>query len=140
VFVSAPIRTIRRARGLRRELTLPEVVLWEAVRGRRLENLRFRRQHPIGPYVLDLYCASARLAVEVDGSSHDHPERARHDAQRDEWLRSQGLRVIRFAATDVLDRNGLGDVLAAIVVAAHRPSTAFGGPPPPHGGGGSEVP
>jgi very-short-patch-repair endonuclease len=95
--------TTRRARCLRRQLTLPEGLMWRALRGRALADLRFRRQHPIGPYILDFYCHELKLAVEVDGQVHEHPERLAHDRRRTEWLRQQGIRVIRIAARDVLD-------------------------------------
>jgi Protein of unknown function (DUF559) len=62
----APNKAFSRARKLRREMTLPEIVLWQALGKGRLAGLRFRRQNPIGPYILDFYCPSARLAVEVD--------------------------------------------------------------------------
>jgi very-short-patch-repair endonuclease len=127
--------TIGRARELRRRMTLPEVVLWQAMRKGRLAGLRFRRQHPIGIYVLDFYCSSACLAVEVDGAAHDAPSRLRHDARRDAWLARQGVTVLRFAATDVLNDNRLEGILIAIeqAAAAVAPSTASGGPPPPAG-------
>ena len=64
--------------------------------------MRFRRQHPIGPYVLDFYCDELRLAVEVDGQSHDHPDSISHDQRRTAWLNRQDVRVIRLAARDVL--------------------------------------
>jgi very-short-patch-repair endonuclease len=99
-------------------MTLPEVVLWQALRGRRLEGLRFRRQHPIGPYALDFYCPSARLAIEVDGAAHDGSERAVRDAQRDARLRERAIRVLRFAAADVLDDTALDDILQTIVATA----------------------
>jgi very-short-patch-repair endonuclease len=63
-------------------MTLPEVVLWQALCGGRLKGLRFRRQHPIGGYILNFYCPSAQLAVEVDGAARDHPDRAEHDLRR----------------------------------------------------------
>jgi very-short-patch-repair endonuclease len=91
----------------------------------------------MGPYILDFYCPAVRLAIEIDGSSHDHPERARHDAVRDAWLKERNIRVLRFDAKDVLNRHGIDDVLVTIVDAASAPSTAFGGPPPPLRGGGS---
>lgn len=97
-----PAKTIARAKALRRTLTLPEVILWEAIRGRKLGGARFRRQHPVGPYVLDFYCEAARLAVEVDGRSHEHPDRIRHDARRTAWLTLRGITVYRVAARDVL--------------------------------------
>jgi very-short-patch-repair endonuclease len=116
----APIVTFKRARALRRDMSLPEVVLWDAVRGGRLNGLRFRRQHPIGPYILDFYCPSARLAVEVDGAIHDHPDQLRHDARRDAWLSAQGIHVVRLMATDVLRDDILEAVLRMIVEAATR--------------------
>jgi very-short-patch-repair endonuclease len=125
----APILTFKRARALRRDMSLPEVVLWECLRGRRLNGLRFRRQHPIGPYILDFYCSSARLAVEVDGAAHDFQERARHDKRREAWLGEHGVRVLRFTAQDVLRDEGLEGVLTMIAEVA-APSTASGGPLP----------
>lgn len=100
--MDAPQITIQRARELRRRLTLPEVVLWQALRGRRLDGIRFRRQHPVGPYILDFYCEDAKLAVEVDGSGHEHPDQGRHDDRRTEWLGLRGIGVLRIAARDVL--------------------------------------
>jgi very-short-patch-repair endonuclease len=54
-------------------MTLPEVLLWQELRGGKLDGLQFRRQHPVGPYILDYFCTAARLAVEVDGRGHDEP-------------------------------------------------------------------
>ncbi len=82
-----------RARALRRSATEPEVWLWQRLRGRRLGGYRFRRQHPIGPYILDFYCPSARLAIEVDGSGHLDSVEA--DARRTEWLGRRGVHVLR---------------------------------------------
>jgi very-short-patch-repair endonuclease len=127
--VRAPILTLKRARALRRKMTLPEVVLWQELRGARFKRLRFRRQHPIGTYILDFYCAAARLAVEIDGSSHDHEQQVRHDERRDRWLAGENVRVLRIAARDVLRDESLEYVLTSIARAA-APSTAFGGPPP----------
>ncbi|MGQ3096711.1 MAG: endonuclease domain-containing protein [Brevundimonas aurantiaca] len=100
--MDAPRKTQDRARDLRRNLTLPEVLLWQALRRRGLCGARFRRQHPIGPYILDFYCDTARLAVEIDGSSHDTPDQARHDARRTDWLNRRGVAVLRIPARDVL--------------------------------------
>ena len=99
--VMTALLTVERARELRRRMTPPEARLWVCLRGKRLAGLKFRRQHPIGPYVLDFYCAAAQLAVEVDGQSHEHPDRIAHDARRTRWLREQGVRVVRLAAEDV---------------------------------------
>ena len=93
--------TVLKARALRRDMTLPEGLLWRALR-ERPEGFKFRRQHPIGRFIADFYCPAARLVIEVDGISHsmgDHPQR---DLDRDRWLASQNVRVVRFAAADVL--------------------------------------
>jgi len=92
----------------------PEVLLWQYLRGGQLAGLRFRRQHPTGAYILDFYCAELQLAVEVDGKAHDFLSRALTDERRDAWLNSQGVRVVRFLASDVLDGAGIEAVLKAI--------------------------
>lgn len=104
-----------RARELRRSPTLPEGLLWQFLR-KRPEGLKFRRQHPIGPYVLDFYCPAVRLVVEVDGDSHNMGDRPERDARRDAWLRGQGLRVLRLDAGDVM-RDVESAVTAILVVA-----------------------
>jgi very-short-patch-repair endonuclease len=76
--------------------------MWRALRRRGLAGLRFRRQHPIGPYVLDFYCEELKVAVEIDGQSHEHPDRINRDLRRDDWLGRQGVRVIRISARTVL--------------------------------------
>ena len=128
----APKTTIERARALRRKLTLPEGLLWAALRGRRLGDARFRRQHPEGPYILDFYCEAAKLAVEVDGQSHDHPEQRAHDSRRTAWLGQRGIVVFRIAARDVLEN------FEAVLVSlkqrlADQPPPPLRGPPPPMG-------
>lgn len=104
--------TVERARTLRRMMTPPEARLWTCLRGKRLRGLKFRRQHPVGPFILDFYCAEARLAVEVDGQGHEHPERLAHDRRRTAWLHRQEVRVIRLAAESV--RTELDGVLEFI--------------------------
>ena len=134
----APNKTFDRARALRRAMSLPEIVLWQALRRGRLAGLRFRRQHPMGPYTLDFYCPSARLAVEVDGFAHDTAAQVRHDQRRETWLAQKGVRVLRFRATDVLQNERLEGVLAEIEQAAvPAPSGALSAPPPPWRGGGA---
>ena len=104
--------SVSRARVLRRKLTPPEARLWTRLRGRGLGALKFRRQHPIGPYVLDFYCAEATLAVEIDGASHDHPDRIEHDRRRTSWLNTQGIRVIRISAEAVrIELDGVLDFI-----------------------------
>ena len=128
----APKKTVEWARELRRKLSLPEGLLWAALRGRRLDGIRFRRQHPEGPYILDFYCEEAMLAVEVDGAVHEHPDQQAHDARRTEWLGLRGIAVYRIAARDVL-RN-LEGVLTSIRQRVRRtPPPPRRGPPPPVG-------
>ena len=93
----------QRARAFRRRLTPPEARLWVHLKGDRLGGLGFRKQHPVGPYILDFYCAAAKLAVEVDGAVHLEEGRADHDARRTVWLGGKGIRVIRIAAVAVRD-------------------------------------
>ncbi|MBV8122317.1 MAG: endonuclease domain-containing protein [Alphaproteobacteria bacterium] len=134
----APSRTFSRARELRRRMTLPEVVLWEVLRKGRLAGLRFRRQHPIGPYILDFFCLSARMAVEVDGFAHDTAAQGRHDQRREAWLAARGIRVFRILASDVLRDERLEGVLLEIErAAALAPSGARRASPPPQSGGGT---
>ena len=128
----APKKTVARARDLRRTMTLPEVLLWQHIRGRRLDGIRFRRQHPIGPHILDFFCEDARLAVEVDGESHSQAEAVEHDNRRTEWLNARGISVVRIPARYVLSE------LAAVVDHIQRqvrdqPPPPLRGPPPPAG-------
>ena len=108
---------VLRARELRRAPSPPEYRLWQILR-QRPDGLKFRRQHPFGPYVLDFYCPARRLAVEIDGQSHGMGQRPGHDSRRDIWLREQGLEVIRFLASDVM--NDLESVVTAILLAARE--------------------
>jgi very-short-patch-repair endonuclease len=124
-------KAYRRARELRREMSLPEVLLWQHLR-RKQTGLKWRKQHPAGPYNLDFYCDAAKLCVEVDGEAHGRAGRPDRDRRRDAWLTEQEIATLRIAANDVL-RNIEG-VLAWIDRHAreraplHRPSD---GPPPP---------
>ncbi|MBD3837737.1 MAG: endonuclease domain-containing protein [Brevundimonas sp.] len=97
-------------------MTPPEARLWICLRRRGLGGLKFRRQHPVGPYVLDFYCAETKLAVEVDGQVHAHSDRAEHDRRRTEWLERHGVLVLRIVAEAV--RVDLDGVLASIRAAA----------------------
>jgi very-short-patch-repair endonuclease len=106
-----------RARGLRRAPTPPEYRLWQALR-QRPGDLKFRHQHPLGRLTLDFYCPAAKLVVEVDGDSHSMGDRPERDAARDAWLPSQGLRVVRYDARDVM--NALEAVVTDITRHARR--------------------
>ena len=105
-------KNVLKARALRRTATLPEGVLWHVLR-QRPGGFKFRRLHPIGPFVTDFYCASKHLAIEVDGDAHSMGDNPAADARRDAWLRESGVRVVRFEAADVL--NNLDGVSRAIL-------------------------
>ena len=108
----APDETRDFARHLRRQLTLPETMLWQALKPGRAMGLKFRKQHPLGPYVLDFYCHQAGLAVEVDGLAHSLVGKAAGDARRDGWLADKGIRTLRIAARDVLkDADGVARMI-----------------------------
>jgi len=111
--MDAPRTTKDHAKALRKNLSLPEVLLWKAIKGRKLMGLPFRKQHPIGPYVLDFYCQAARLAIEVDGSSHGFGDRPRRDEARDAWLEAQGITTLRLSAALVL--RDVDDAMATIL-------------------------
>jgi very-short-patch-repair endonuclease len=100
------------SRALRSDTTHAEDVLWQALRGQGLPGLRFRRQHAIGRVILDFYCPSVRLAIEVDGAVHDDPSQMDRDQARTEALAALGIRVIRFRNEEVAQQ--LPSVLARI--------------------------
>ena len=91
---------IGRARRLRRQMSPPEVVLWQHLRGRP-GGFKFRRQHPAGPYTLDFFCREAAVAIEVDGAAHGMGDNPRRDERRDAWLAERGIVTLRFLAEDV---------------------------------------
>ena len=102
-----------RAKQLRRTMTRPERALWLLLHDNAV-GLHFRRQHPIGPYILDFYCARAHLCIEIDGPAHDEHEN--RDARRDGWLLGEGIKVLRFSVDDVENRSAM--IVAAIRQAA----------------------
>ena len=129
-----PEQTIRRARRLRETPTGAETALWSLLRERAVAGLRFRRQVPLGRYVCDFACLSARLVIEIDGGVHRLREG--EDADRDAWLCSQGFTVLRFTNADVGSRPHL--ILDAIRrhVGAQPLSEPLRGPPSPEMGEG----
>jgi len=102
--------TKQNSRRLRRDMTDAERRLWEHLRKHQIEGCKFRRQHPIGRYVLDFVCLEARLVIEVDGRQHG--ERVKEDRLRTKWLEAHGFRVVRFWNHEVL--NNLEEVKAVI--------------------------
>ncbi len=107
-----------RARKMRRQMTEPETRLWLALRGKRLNGVKFTRQVPLGPYIADFCARSARLIIEVDGDTHTDQFR---DDRRTGWLEAQGYRVLRYSNADVtMNLDGvLQDIRAALTTAPH---------------------
>jgi very-short-patch-repair endonuclease len=111
--IRTPAQVQQRARELRKEMTPAEKLLWSRLRNKQLKGLKFRRQHPLGPFIADFYCAARRLVVEIDGDIHDlQPERG---VARTEQFKQYGYRLIRFRNKQVL--NDIEDVLVAIEAA-----------------------
>ena len=131
IVITGPPQTDRRARKLRSEMSLPEVLLWRELR-KRPEGLKFRRQHPAGIYVLDFYCHAARLAIEVDGFAHDSIRAAKSDAARSHYLRSQRVATLRVPAKAVLENleGALMRIVEVCLQRTQRSSPARGGGPP----------
>ena len=98
--VTPHLRTF--ARGQRRTMPNAEALFWQQVRGGRFRELKFKRQVPITPYIVDFLCASARLVVELDGAPHETEARRNRDAARDAWLQGQGFAVLRFPNDRIL--------------------------------------
>jgi very-short-patch-repair endonuclease len=88
------------AREMRGRMTDAEALLWQLLRNRRIAGAKFRRQHPVGRYILDFYCDEKKLGIELDGGQHT--EAVDYDARRDAWLSMQEIRVLRFWNNQVL--------------------------------------
>ena len=129
-ILQTPIKQVKRARQLRRQMSLPEVLLWKALQPRP-DGLKFRKQFPIGGLTVDFTCLSHRLIVEVDGEQHGMGDQPLRDQARDVILKREGFEVMRIPARDVL--KNLDGVIRSIVARCsgvgplHQPSA---GPPP----------
>ncbi|MGD0191027.1 MAG: endonuclease domain-containing protein [Rhizomicrobium sp.] len=126
--IANPVRRsshkIALARRLRASATDAERKLWVFLRGKQIAGFRFRRQHPIGPYIVDFYCSAAKLIVELDGSQHGEPRNVVYDANRDQWLTTRGYRVLRFANANFLREH------EAVLDEIHRAILQSGAPLP----------
>lgn len=92
-----------RRKQLRNSLTTAEAKLWSMLKDSNLENRKFRRQHSVGPYVLDFYCPSEKLCIEMDGAGHFTDRGYEYDTERTEYLRNLNIKVIRFENKDIFD-------------------------------------
>jgi very-short-patch-repair endonuclease len=91
------------ARSLRQQPTWAERTFWRELRDQRFGDFKFRRQHPVGPYVLDFYCVAAKLAIELDGDVHGSRANQEHDRARDRYLAERGIHVLRFWNVELLE-------------------------------------
>ena len=127
--------TLKRAKRLRRDLTLAERKLWTLLRSRQLNGAKFRRQQPIGPYIADFVCQRMRLIVEADGGQHCE---SIGDERRDAFLTSRGYRVLRFWNNDILGNSeSVLQAIAEALKSPHPPAAMQRVPPSPSRGEGS---
>lgn len=125
---------LKRARKLRREMTLPEVLLWQHLRGKP-QGVKFRKQHPVGDFSLDFYCADKRLGIEVDGVAHNMGDNPARDVRRDAVLKKMGIDIVRIPASEIL-RDVVGAADAIVRLCADRPPpSALRAATSPNGGG-----
>jgi very-short-patch-repair endonuclease len=128
--------TLTRAKRLRREMTDAERKLWSILRDSQLDGAKFRRQQPIGPFIGDFVCQSARLIIEADGGQHAQSE---SDARRTAFLRSKGYRVLRFWNNDVLENlEGVAEAILAALSIPHPARASRESPSPSRGEGISD--
>ena len=105
------------AKRLRRELTKAEAIVWKRLKEGRAQGLRFRRQHPIGPFIADFASDQAKLVVEIDGDTHGTDDERAYDARREAFLQSRGWRVVRFWNVDVYSNlDGVIDAVYRLAV------------------------
>jgi len=105
-------KTTRIARILRKQDSWGERLMWSWLRDHRFADFKFRRQHPLGPHILDFFCNEAELDIEVDGFQHGMPDHQTADAARDAYLESQGIKVLRFWSSRLRkDRQAIRDTI-----------------------------
>jgi very-short-patch-repair endonuclease len=114
-----PIKQVKRARTLRRQMSLPEVLLWVQLQ-KRPGGHKFRKQVPQHPYILDFACLQARLCIEVDGEAHNRGDQPQKDRVRDQLLSARGFRTLRLTAYEVLN-NMEGCVMAIVAACGENP-------------------
>jgi very-short-patch-repair endonuclease len=121
--------THERARALRKALSPPEILLWTRLRERGRDQPTFRRQHPIGAYIADFYCAAARLVVEIDGWGHADEGRPEHDRRRDDHMSRLGRQVIRIAAAEVMrDADAVAQMIVDTAISRSPNAPSAGAP------------
>ena len=96
--------TFRLAKMLRKNMTEAEILLWNELKSNKLDGYKFRRQHPIGRFIVDFYCHKAKLVIELDGEIHQEPDVAENDINREKEITDLGIRVLRFSNTDIKNK------------------------------------
>ena len=94
-------KTLNYARSMRKNSTKQEIIIWNILRNRQFKNLKFRRQYPIGNYIVDFICLENNLIIEIDGGQHNTPGNIEYDRQRSEYLKNLGYKVVRFWNNDI---------------------------------------
>ena len=112
MWKGAPKELFLKAKDLRNRMTSAELLLWEALKGNKLNGQKFRRQHPIGIYIVDFYNHKNKLVIEIDGEYHDSEEQKIKDFEREEFLHFNGLKIVRFKNETIV--NNLSKVLERI--------------------------
>ena len=110
MYFGATPQTLKKAKLLRNKMTEAETILWEKLKGKQVHGLRFRRQHPINIYIVDFYCHSQKLVIELDGGIHK--KQVEYDYERTKDLKMYGLKVIRFYNSEV--ENDIEKVISKI--------------------------
>lgn len=109
MFKGAPLESFRKAEILRKNMTEAELILWDVLKNRKFNNLKFRRQHPIQLFIVDFYCHQLGLVIEIDGEYHQFEQQIKYDESRTEILQEFGILVIRYSNDSIL--NNLDNVL-----------------------------
>ncbi|HHE76805.1 MAG TPA: endonuclease domain-containing protein [Candidatus Parcubacteria bacterium] len=94
-------KIVSRSRNLRKNQTPQEVILWSKLRNRGFKNLKFKRQHPLGKYIVDFVCLDKKLIIEIDGWQHKEEKQKRYDKERSSFLKSLGFKILRFWNNDI---------------------------------------
>lgn len=114
MWKGAPESSFVKAKALRKDETQAEKILWEKLRNSKLKGYKFRRQHPIGLYIVDFYCHQLKLVIEIDGDYHNIQEQIEKDKERTRNLETDGLHLIRFSNKDIMEN--LEKIISEIMI------------------------
>jgi len=117
MYFGTSVEIMKRATRLRKDQTEAEKIIWQSLRRRQIEGLRFRRQHPINNFVADFYCHEAKLVIEIDGGVHEDPEQKEKDLARQQIINDFGIKVLRFKNEEIV--NDIESVIIKIQRSIH---------------------